>query len=88
MGTGVAALAVSELCDTKNGPDALVLEAPFNNLRDVIRRHPFSLPLRILPWFDKFIVEPLIRSGLVMNTDERLKRFNFKNLKILLKNFI
>lgn len=72
----MAALAVSELCDQKIGPNALILEAPFNNLRDVVRHHPFSIPLRYFPYFDLIIVDPLIRSGLIMNTDERLKRFS------------
>lgn len=88
MGTGVAALAVSELCNQKIGPDALVLESPFNNLRDVVRHHPFSVPLRFLPFFDLLIVDPLIRSGLVMNTDERLKRFVFKQPDLNIKSLV
>lgn len=50
MGTGVATRAVSEFSDIGNPPSALILESPFNNLRDVIRGHPLSYPLRLLPW--------------------------------------
>jgi fermentation-respiration switch protein FrsA (DUF1100 family) len=49
MGTGVAARAVAELTDSGQAPTALVLEAPFNNLPDVIKNHPFSVPFRFLP---------------------------------------
>ena len=41
MGTGVASRTVAELSDGGRAPDGLVLESPFNNLRDVITHHPF-----------------------------------------------
>lgn len=81
MGTGVATRMVSELCDEKSGPDGLVLESPFNNLRDVIRRHPFSMPLRFLPCFDEIIIFPLMKIGLIMATDKRITKF------VILKNY-
>ncbi len=43
MGTGVAAKAVQELSEIGMPPDGLVLESPFNNLRDVVLNHPFSM---------------------------------------------
>ena len=74
MGTGVATRLVAELSDAGTPPKALILESPFNNLSDVVRNHPFSAPFRILPWFDQVIVNPLIRSGLTMNSDHRIQR--------------
>ena len=41
MGTGVASRTVAELSDAGRAPEGLVLESPFNNLRDVITHHPF-----------------------------------------------
>uniref|UniRef100_A0A914HJC1 T-complex protein 1 subunit beta n=1 Tax=Globodera rostochiensis TaxID=31243 RepID=A0A914HJC1_GLORO len=73
MGTGVATRLVAELSDLGTPPKALVLESPFNNLRDVVRHHPFSFPWRVLPWFDATIVRPLVRSGLRMNSDDRIQ---------------
>ncbi|KAH7715362.1 Protein Y97E10AL.2 [Aphelenchoides avenae] len=74
MGTGVASRTVAELSDAGRAPEGLVLESPFNNLRDVITHHPFSTPFRWLPrWaFDAVFVNPLIRTGLVMSSDQRL----------------
>uniref|UniRef100_A0A915D5U2 Monoacylglycerol lipase ABHD12 n=1 Tax=Ditylenchus dipsaci TaxID=166011 RepID=A0A915D5U2_9BILA len=79
MGTGVASRLVAELSDASRQPEALVLESPFNNLPDVIRRHPFSAPMRMLPLFghyivDKFVIESLVSSGLVMSSDKHLQR--------------
>uniref|UniRef100_A0A915NXR8 T-complex protein 1 subunit beta n=1 Tax=Meloidogyne floridensis TaxID=298350 RepID=A0A915NXR8_9BILA len=74
MGTGVATRLAAELSDAGMPPKALVLESPFNNLRDVVRNHPFSLPFRRLPWFDWTVIHPLIRSGLVMSSDKRVQR--------------
>lgn len=51
MGTGIATRAVSEFSIAGNPPDALILESPFSNLRDVIRGHPLSYPLRLFSWY-------------------------------------
>jgi abhydrolase domain-containing protein 12 len=74
MGTGVATRLAAELSDAGTPPCALVLESPFNNLRDVVRNHPFSIPFRRLPWFDWTVIHPLIRSGLQMSSDQRVQR--------------
>ncbi|CAD5224821.1 unnamed protein product [Bursaphelenchus okinawaensis] len=74
MGTGVATSLVAQLSQQDNNPTALVLESPFNNLRDVINNHPFSAPFRFLPWFDMLVIQPLIDSGLVMQSDHRIKQ--------------
>ncbi|KAK0411407.1 hypothetical protein QR680_005640 [Steinernema hermaphroditum] len=72
MGTGVATRLVSELSLSENAPSGLVLESPFNNLKDVMLNHPFSGPYRWIPILDTLLVEPLRSAGLVMNTDERI----------------
>lgn len=74
MGTGIAAHLVAELSDAKRAPEAVVLEAPFNNLNDVVRNHPFSIPFRCLPWFNALVIDPLVRSGLRMCSDQRIRR--------------
>lgn len=38
----VASRTVGQLCSEKRSPDRLILEAPFNNIRDEIRNHPLS----------------------------------------------
>lgn len=75
MGTGVAVRLVAELSVANQTPDALVLESPFNTLRDVVRGHPFSWPWRHLPHFDEMVVESLVKSGLVMDSEERIVRY-------------
>lgn len=75
MGTGVATRTVAELSDAGSPPAALVLESPFNNLHDVINNHPFSAPFRFLPWFEASVITPLIKSGLVMSSDQHIQRF-------------
>ncbi|TKR86702.1 hypothetical protein L596_011236 [Steinernema carpocapsae] len=72
MGTGVATRLVSELSLSKNAPTGLILESPFNNLKEVMLSHPFSRPYRWIPYLDVILVEPLRGAGLVMNTDERI----------------
>lgn len=65
MGTGVAARTVAELSASYRPPTSLVLESPFNNLEDVVRGHPFSQPIRMMPLgpyiIDKYVIEPLVK---------------------------
>lgn len=56
-------------------PTGLILESPFNNLADVVTYHPYAAPFRWLPWFKVVVLESLDRSGLVMNTDDRITQY-------------
>lgn len=38
----VAIKMVAQLCAVKQSPDRLILESPFNNIRDVFRNHPLT----------------------------------------------
>lgn len=53
LGTGVATHLLSLLTDMSlPGPKAVVLESPFNNIREEICAHPFSKVTSILkPWY-------------------------------------
>uniref|UniRef100_A0A0N4UR74 Lysophosphatidylserine lipase ABHD12 n=1 Tax=Dracunculus medinensis TaxID=318479 RepID=A0A0N4UR74_DRAME len=77
MGTGYFfPLPVAmELSEVGSAPAGLVLESPFNNLRDEIHNHWLSTPIRHLPWFDQIIIDPLEYSGLKMSSDIRITRF-------------
>ncbi|KAI1715808.1 serine aminopeptidase, s33 domain-containing protein [Ditylenchus destructor] len=74
MGTGVATRVVAELCDAGQSPEACILEAPFNNLVDAVKNHPFSAPFKFLPWFYAICIEPLLQSGLCMSSDKNITR--------------
>lgn len=51
LGTGVSTHLLSILQDMNlPGPKAVVLEAPFNNIQDEIRQHPFSKVFLILSY--------------------------------------
>lgn len=67
-------LVVAELSDMGIPPVGLVLESPFNNLTDVVKNHPFSVPFRKYPFFDEIILSPLMKSGLVMSSDVHIQR--------------
>lgn len=81
LGTAVAAnmtAHLSELC-TKQGrpqlpcPDALVLEAPFNNLMDEIQSHPYAKLVSWLPYYNDTFVKPFtVSSEYSFDTDQYL----------------
>lgn len=63
LGTAIATYVVSGIQEGKSGrrqPPAIVLEAPFNSLKDVVTEHPFAMVYKRLPYFESFIVEPLL----------------------------
>lgn len=63
LGTAIATYVTSSIQEGKSGrrqPPAVVLEAPFNSLRDVVAEHPFAMVYKRLPYFESFIVEPLL----------------------------
>ncbi|KAG6444143.1 hypothetical protein O3G_MSEX003229 [Manduca sexta] len=81
LGTAVAANMVSHLSDlckefnlqSLPEPDALVLEAPFNNLMDEIACHPFSKLVSWLPYFQDMFVKPFtLSTEYAFTTDQYL----------------
>ncbi|GMR57114.1 hypothetical protein PMAYCL1PPCAC_27309 [Pristionchus mayeri] len=74
MGTGVCTRLTKELSLARNAPAGLVLESPFNNLRDAVMNHPFSIPIRWMTrgMIDRLVLNPLRSVGLVMESDERI----------------
>ncbi|KAK3893423.1 hypothetical protein Pcinc_002762 [Petrolisthes cinctipes] len=59
LGTGVSCHAVADVCGQLRCPQALILEAPFNNIRDEVKLNPLSQLFHYLPYFDWAFVQPL-----------------------------
>lgn len=76
LGTGVASRAVSELCKDSDLPYGLILESPFNNIKDEIRSHPLSYIYRPIPAFDWFFTDPLKANNLAFESDLHIKNIN------------
>ncbi|KAJ8708076.1 hypothetical protein PYW08_010442 [Mythimna loreyi] len=83
LGTAVAAnmtAHLSELCCEQGRPelpcpDALVLEAPFNNLLDEITTHPLTKLVSWLPYYNNSFVKPFSESSeFAFKTDQYLCR--------------
>ncbi|XP_017491695.1 PREDICTED: monoacylglycerol lipase ABHD12 isoform X2 [Rhagoletis zephyria] len=77
LGTGVACHLCAELnLNFKMKlPRGVVLEAPFTNIRDEIRLHPFSRPFKDLPWFDLTIARPMYSNSLRFESDRHIAEF-------------
>lgn len=76
LGTGVSTHTLAKL-EQQNifGPRALVLESPFNNIRDEVREHPFSRLFRNLPWFNYTISQPMYDNNLRFESDKHIGEF-------------
>jgi len=73
LGTGIGAHAFSLLEKENIYPSGLILESPYNKLSEAIREYPTTQIVRYLPWFDFFIIDPVIENGIVFDTEENLK---------------
>lgn len=77
LGTGVGCHTMARLKQLNIfGPRVLVLESPFNNIRDEVREHPFSRLFRHLPWFDYTIVDPMYENHLRFESDKHIATFH------------
>ncbi|KAF2354541.1 Serine aminopeptidase S33 [Trinorchestia longiramus] len=76
LGTGVSCHAVKLLCGQNKAPDALVLEAPFNNIKDEVEEHPLAAVFRKMPLFQWLFLEPLDKAGLCFTSDQHLECAN------------
>ncbi|XP_045581166.1 lysophosphatidylserine lipase ABHD12 [Procambarus clarkii] len=72
LGTGVSTHAVGDLCLEGNQPTALVLESPFNNIKDEIKFHPLSSIFRKMPKFEWLFLKPLASSGIDFSSDTHI----------------
>lgn len=76
LGTGVST-HLAAIIDGMEiiGPKAVILEAPFNNIRDEIKYHPFSKLYRNLPWFEYSIINPMYDNKLRFESDQHIAEF-------------
>uniref|UniRef100_A0A2M3Z6B0 Putative monoacylglycerol lipase abhd12 n=1 Tax=Anopheles braziliensis TaxID=58242 RepID=A0A2M3Z6B0_9DIPT len=76
LGTGVSTHLLSLLTEMSlPGPRAVVLESPFNNIREEICAHPFSKLYRHLPWFDYTVSKPMYNNMLRFESDQHIAEF-------------
>uniref|UniRef100_A0A336L1B9 CSON003365 protein n=1 Tax=Culicoides sonorensis TaxID=179676 RepID=A0A336L1B9_CULSO len=71
LGTGIGTHLIPELKALKQ-PRGIVLESPFNNIKDEISEHPFAKAYKYLPWFEFTIVNPMFENQLTFDSDERI----------------
>ncbi|CEF70214.1 Hypothetical protein SRAE_2000484800 [Strongyloides ratti] len=76
MGTGVACNSMRKMSEAGMPPKGIILEAPFNNLRDVMLNHPLSKPFKWIPFQEQLFIGNLKKSGLVMDSDKNIKKID------------
>ncbi|VVC24112.1 Hypothetical protein CINCED_3A001964 [Cinara cedri] len=72
LGTGISAHAYSLLEKEGLYPNGLILEAPFTKMSDEIREYPLTKIHRMLPWFEFFIIEPVVENNIIFDTETNL----------------
>lgn len=76
LGTGVSTHTLAAL-ERQHipGPKLLILESPFNNIREEVSEHPFARLFRKLPWFNYTIVNPMFDNNLRFESDKHICSF-------------
>ncbi|XP_018569390.1 monoacylglycerol lipase ABHD12 isoform X2 [Anoplophora glabripennis] len=70
LGTSLATQSVVQLQNQGYKPTGLILEAPFNNMREEISEFPLAGMFKYLPWFTYTVVEPMQANGFTFQTDK------------------
>lgn len=71
LGTGIGTHLITELQQMDiRMPQGIILESPFNNIKDEIREHPFARAFKYLPWFEFTVVSPMFQNQLTFNSDD------------------
>lgn len=76
LGTGISTHMLDLVSAENISPVGLILESPFNNIRDEIRMHPFAKLFHRLPWFTYTIIEPIAENKLLFKSDEHINNVN------------
>lgn len=76
LGTGVSTHMLAKL-NQQNiaGPRLVILESPFNNIREEVRAHPFARLFKRLPWFNYTIANPMHSNELRFESDKHIAEF-------------
>lgn len=82
LGTAVATRFVAQLPDDKK-PHGLILEAPFDSIGNAVKNHPFSMPFRVLPYFEYFFIDPITQST-EFNFDSADSIAHLKSTRVLI----
>lgn len=76
LGTGVSTHMLAKLQKMNIfGPRLLVLESPFNNIREEVRAHPFARLFKRLPWFNYTVADPMHDNELRFESDKHISEF-------------
>ncbi|XP_075049487.1 lysophosphatidylserine lipase ABHD12-like [Mixophyes fleayi] len=73
LGTGIATNAARKLQEKGNPADAVILEAPYTNIRDAGAFHPFGKIYHIYPGFEYFFLDTMALANCVFPNDENIK---------------
>ncbi|XP_076305621.1 lysophosphatidylserine lipase ABHD12-like isoform X2 [Tachypleus tridentatus] len=59
LGTAIALKLAKELAREGEHPKAIILESPFNSIREAAQKYPFGAVMNFMPYFRSLIMEPL-----------------------------
>ncbi|XP_018324199.1 monoacylglycerol lipase ABHD12 isoform X2 [Agrilus planipennis] len=76
LGTAISTRLVRELEMEKIQATGLILESPFNNMREEIARHPLATAFKNLPWFQFTVVNPMQENGFKFENDKNIQNVN------------
>ncbi|XP_042861393.1 lysophosphatidylserine lipase ABHD12-like isoform X2 [Penaeus japonicus] len=76
LGTGISTHALRDLCLDGERPSGLVLESPFNNMKEEVKSCFLTAIFRRMPKFDWLFLSRLAEIGAAFRTDEHIAYVN------------
>ncbi|KAK3093611.1 hypothetical protein FSP39_018069 [Pinctada imbricata] len=72
LGTAITSKLAKQLCDNGEHPEGVILESPFNNIRDAAVRHPFTALFRYHPYFKEVFIDTIAENHIYFSSDENI----------------
>nr|CAI5846570.1 unnamed protein product [Callosobruchus analis] len=72
LGTSIALHSMALLQEKGITPAGIILESPFNNMRDEISEFPLARLFKNLPWFSYTVIDPMQENGFLFQSDKHI----------------
>lgn len=72
LGAAITTKLAKRLCEEGVDPHGVILESPFNNIRDAALSHPFAAPFQHIPFYKKLILDSVAQNNVFFTSDENI----------------
>ncbi|KAL3872976.1 hypothetical protein ACJMK2_036142 [Sinanodonta woodiana] len=73
LGTGITTRVAKELCTEGDPPAGVILESPFNNIREAALGHWMAWPFKHYPWLEWALIDSISANNIHFASDQSIR---------------